>query len=482
MKKTAKAGRWLAVFLILMIMPAMLLYTAFSLPEIYQDSYYAELSPMTRRLYESQGKRLILLGGSSIAFGVDTALLQDLLLQKGFAYTVCPMGLYAAVGTSAMLSLTEGALREGDVVVLAVEPMQENLSTYFGATAFLKCAEADPSLILHLSHSQRQQALGNLLPVLQEKYGIVRSGVLPKAEGVYSRASFDDTCNMVYEREGNIMALGYDTASPLSLSSLVMEEDFAGQVNRFCRTAQERGAEVFISFSPMNASSLQGDRDEAMAACFDLFYTNLDCTVISNPYDYLMDSRWFYDSNFHLNTAGARVRTWHLALDLLAQLGCYEAPEMELPEMPSPVRKEVQESGDTEDVTVEETEHGEGCIITGLTERGRGKTVLYLPSSSHGRPVVSVLPDSFRGAHMLEEIHIPASLETLPEGLFSDCPALQRLVMEPRDIPLNIPSGSLDGLSSLKILVPGEDYSRYRDGYGCGENPWQKYLDRMVTY
>ena len=65
-----------------------------------------------------------------------------LLAEKGYDYTVCPYGLSAAVGCSAMLSLSEDDIKEGDVVILAVEPTDETMSSYFRASAFLKCAEA----------------------------------------------------------------------------------------------------------------------------------------------------------------------------------------------------------------------------------------------------------------------------------------------------------------------------------------------------
>lgn len=78
-----------------------------------------------------RGNRLILIGGSSVAFGVDTALLESLLREHGLDYTVCPFGYYAAIGTSAMLSLAQGELRAGDVVVLARRAGQRSLVRLF---------------------------------------------------------------------------------------------------------------------------------------------------------------------------------------------------------------------------------------------------------------------------------------------------------------------------------------------------------------
>ena len=153
MKKT-----WLriaAFVLLVCLLPGLLLAVGASLPRLYSESYYAELAPLTERLDRAEGKKLVLIGGSNIAFGVDAALLEELLAEKGYDFTVCPYGLYAAVGCISMLSLSEDALREGDIVILAVEPADETMSTYFGASAFLKCTEEAPWLLARLNAEQR---------------------------------------------------------------------------------------------------------------------------------------------------------------------------------------------------------------------------------------------------------------------------------------------------------------------------------------
>ena len=42
----------------------------------------------------------------------------------------------------------------------------------------------------------------------------------------------------------------------------------------------------------------------------------LDCTVISNYVDYMFDYTYFWDSNLHLNTEGAKIRTEQLIADI----------------------------------------------------------------------------------------------------------------------------------------------------------------------
>lgn len=473
--------RIVSFLLLVCLLPALLLRAGASLPSLYSESYYAELAPLTERLDRAEGRKLVLIGGSNIAFGVDVDLLEQLLGDKGYEYTVCPYGLYAAVGCSAMLSLSEDALKEGDIVILAVEPTDETMSTYFGASAFLKCAEDAPWLLTRLNAEQRRAVLGNYVSYLQERIAILRSGQLPEAEGVYSRAAFGDNGNLDYPREGNIMALGFDTAEPVALRSVQIEAAFADQVNDYCRAAERKGAQVWLSFSPVNRSALAEDSEEALLAFFEQCREAFDCPVISDPGRYVLDSAWFYDSNFHLNSAGAQLRTLRLAEDILAQLGCCEAMDFSPPAAPASAYHPEESKGSSEDFLLEPISDL-GWQIVGLSGQGKGKTVLEIPASHEGRPVVGFTSDAFEGAEELEELRLPESIETIPDFAFARCPSLKRLVLLHKNSPCGVSAKSFDGAGELRVYVPASAWPMYRDGYGCEENPWAVWIDRVFSY
>lgn len=472
-----------AALLLLAILPASLLGTGLSLPACYQDSYYAQLPELYRRLEDSQGNRLILVGGSNVAFGVDVGLLEHMLAQYGYKYTVCPFGLYAAVGTSAMLELSQGQLREGDIVVLAVEPTGETLSAYFGASAFWKCAEEAPELLAAVSPAHRAALAGNYIGFLQERASISRSGDFPRPDGAYAKSSFEENGNMSFYRAGNIMALGWDTGAPVDLAAVSVSPGFAQQVNDYCQNAQERGAEVYLSFSPVNRSALAGNPEEGAAAYFRTCLDAFGCPVISDPNRYILDSGWFYDSNFHLNSAGAVLRTCLLAEDLLAQLGCYEELSFPRPTMPEPVPQEVAEVTDSGwflFTPIDET--GSGYVVSGLTETGLAQASLTVPASFGGRPVAGFDPHALDGAERLEELRLPETIESLPDGAFTGCPGLTRLVLEHTGRLCRITEHTFEGAPQIKIYVPTSAYSLYRDGDGCETNLWSALLDRVFQY
>ena len=197
--------------LLLLTLPLSVLSVGAMLPEFYGETYYAVLPRMYSRLKEIEEPKILVIGGSNVAFGLDSGLLEELLRDEGYDYTVCPFGLYGAVGTSAMLDLSRDALKAGDIVVLAIEPTSETMSDYFGAEAFWKCAEEAPELIGRLSREKQGMLAGTYLSYLQQRLEIHRSGKLPVSQGVYANSSFNERCDLVYHRPGNLMPVGFDT-------------------------------------------------------------------------------------------------------------------------------------------------------------------------------------------------------------------------------------------------------------------------------
>lgn len=473
--------RWikLALVIVLVLMlPLQVLAAGLCLPSFYSETYYAQLPRLYDRLYQTEGPKLILIGGSNIAFGVDTRLLEDQLRQLGYGYTVCPFGLYGAVGVSAMLELSKDALSEGDLVVIAIEPTSESMSDYFGAAAFWKCCESAPEMLTRLDRRQMSAMAGAYVPYLQERCAIYASQTAPAAEGAYTKAAFDGDCNMTFLRAGNAMPLGYDTAVSVSLEQIQIQPELCRQINGYCDLACSAGAQVVLSFSPVNRACVT-DPDQGQSF-FELCNRSFFCPVISDPRRYIMDPEWFYDSNFHLNTPGAQVRTQLLLEDLLTWFGdsrplCFPQPDK--PE--SIARLEEQEADST---LFSFTRLGSGWLVSGLRPEGLTQTSLTVPSSYEGSPVVGLTQTALNGASMLEELILPGSVESLPDDVFSGCPNLRRLILQHTDHICSITPKTFAHADQVRILVPRQSYWMYRDGDGCEVNIWSEYLRRIIPY
>ena len=112
---------------LLLSMPAALLAWGFGLPAQYGDTFMGELKYKVELLKNTPSPRIILVGGSGVAFGEDSALMERELP----GYSVVNFGMYAALGTMVMLDLSKPYIRERDIVILIPEQQAQTLSDWF---------------------------------------------------------------------------------------------------------------------------------------------------------------------------------------------------------------------------------------------------------------------------------------------------------------------------------------------------------------
>lgn len=80
------------------------------------DGYMAAIVDKDRLLRSAPGRRLILIGGSNLAFGIDGPL-----LGERYRLTPVNLGMHELLRAGYMLRHTEANLRSGDVVILCLE-------------------------------------------------------------------------------------------------------------------------------------------------------------------------------------------------------------------------------------------------------------------------------------------------------------------------------------------------------------------------
>ena len=333
MKKHNKALRVFLCIFFAALLPVLFVAGSLAfLPDAYGDStFLSELADKYELLRNTEEKKIVLLGGSSVAFGFDSAV-----MEKATGYKVVNFGLYATLGTKMMLDLSESSLREGDIVVLAPELDPQTMSLYFNATSAWQALEKDYSMLPKLHSDCYDELAGGLFTHLTEKYKVA-FGTEPKEQtGVYTHQSFNAYGDISYERPYNTMKREYDPTQTIVLSSSIVSEDFADYVNAYIRKAEKKGAKVLFSYCPMNSSAMDPSTDDASLSAFAAYLdSTFDFEIISDARDSILDSGYFFDTNYHLNDAGVQVHTQRLTNDILKYLGREgEQLTADLPEPP----------------------------------------------------------------------------------------------------------------------------------------------------
>ena len=472
MKKAAGRTRTAGKRLCLMLLPAALLAglflcVLFLLPSPYTRVFHAALQDKAA-LLEGGGDqpRIITLGGSGAAFGQRS----DLLEAELPGYRVVNAALYGGLGTAPMLDLVLRDVRKGDIILLSPEQNEQTLGGFFGARAMWQAADGRGDLLFRLSGARLRALWGDALPFAAEKLSFLLRGYAPEGDGVYARDHFTPRGDVADAgRERNTMPGGADPDMPVRFAPDMLSPDFAEQMNAFARACGERGAQVYYRFCPMNRSALSPEEAERAEGYTAFLRETLCFPVLGEAEDSLLDSVWFFDTNFHLNAAGAQVYTARLAAALKEALGLEGPVSIALPEAPAPEEKPREATAGAEEAAdaacfLFEERDGEAYVV-GLTEEGRSRERLRLPGTLGGRPVTAFAPETFAGNETLRELTLPETLRRIGDGSFRGCAGLEKLILMGEDPSRTaVGPGLLDG-TGCRVEVPEKAYSRYATNY-----------------
>ena len=403
------------------------LICGFGLPVQFGDTFMGELKSKYERLKETSGKRIVLVGGSGVAFDCDSALMDDFFPS----YEIVNFGMYAGLGTKAVMDLSENYIHEGDIVILSPEQSEQTFSDYFNGEYMWQAADGAFGMLRDLKSENFEAMLGNFPRFALEKLNYVMKGQKPQTDSIYQKKSFNtygdielDTC-----RE-NILPNGYDVNQKVRFTENVVQPEFMDYMNDWAKRLEKKGAVVWYRYCPVNKLSVE-DMDDL--AAYDVFLRQkLDFPVIGNPENSLMEAEWFFDTNFHLNQPGKEVNTVQLIRDMKAMLGDDRAVTVELPEKPHRTWGDV--SAETRIWTAKDSE-------------------------------------TYQGE---ETIVIPENVTQIEDYAFSNCAGFKQIVLEQKDPSKCIVGQHLLDGTGAEILVPQMSVDSYKRNYF-----WSVYAGRI---
>ncbi len=463
---------WLRFFAFLLIfaLPVVAIGTVvFVLPAQFEESFLGEFDNKVERLYQTEGEKIIFVGGSSLAFGLDAQLLSETLGKP-----VVNFGLYATLGTKVMLDYSKKAIGEGDIVVIAPEMNAQTWSLYFNAEAMWQAVDGRFDLLRHLDSEDVPAMLGGVWKFAASKLKYASSDM--DDLGIYSASSFDDYGFIRYNRDKdyNTMAGGVDAGMPIDFDTAMISEAFIEYVNEYVAYAEKQGATVYLSACPMNEAALAADLTlEDLEAYVAFLNEKFDCEILGDPNNMIYRTGYFYDSNFHLNSAGAVVHTRQLALDLAPIVGV-ENIDIEIPEEPE-IPKENEDivyEYDENEVyfTYEVTDFGVNII--GLSEEGKAQTVLRTPVAYDGKKVVQIKADAFNGGGNITELFVTDNIGQIANGAFRGADSLVKihiLATDPDMTKVDSLGNPHEGLpANSYFYVPADSFGAYFNNYFWG--------------
>lgn len=256
-------------------------------------------------------KNLVVCSGSSSYYGLDTPLLEELL---GGEYSVINFGNVATCSVSFFMDGVADYLDSEDIIVQAPETAYggEMGDPYFFWVIY-RIIEHSYDFLYHVDDIGLYAGVLNALT----EYNSYREYMTP--------LDYDIFCTSVDEN-GDItidMPNGPDDAYfGVQISFWEINGDWLRNLNRIHdRIMEETGCRIYFSFAPFNYNAVKHDnRDSETHNILDnMLKETLHVPVISYVWDYMLEGRLMYNSDYHPAEEGRGIRTRQLAKDILAQ-------------------------------------------------------------------------------------------------------------------------------------------------------------------
>lgn len=468
MRKMKRTLSVIAVLLVIAIPFSLVPVVMLAVPSQYDNAYTGALDEKLSRLESIEEDKIVIVGGSSAAFGFDSAL-----IEKYMEMPVVNTGLYAALGTKIMLDLTQKHIKKGDLVVLAPELDAQTLSMFFSSDTTLRAMDGNFSYLLDVDPDHYSSLFGESFEFAFEKLGYFLSGNAPDPSGAYNAKYFNEYGDLAYPRSENEMLYYYDPNTKIRLNSDILNEEFCAYLNNYIAHCKSVGARVVFSYCPMNELAIEGGYDYEAALAFESYLRErIGCEFISYIEDYIIDPGYFYDTNFHLNDVGVKRHTSYFIQDLMLFLGkdkpfTDEIPT-EAPELPERDVRYPHFDENSKYFTYEKTANG-SYMITGVKEEYRTEKTLTVPLGYEGYKVSQIGYGAFSGTS-LETLILTedTNMRFFSNGAFSGASKLKSLyIYYPVEEDIAPPADFVGVASGFTVYIP--EGSDYRNGYYWSE-------------
>jgi hypothetical protein len=268
--------------------------------------------------------KIIFAGGSNVLFGIDAEY-----ASKQLGLPVINFGLHAGLRPKKILKEVSTIVESGDTLILAFEPpyydCSEKLTTWqvnniigwdhnaWRNMSFLEKVDFVSSVSFATFTAMLQAAFQRRyypLDVSERLATLDRATVLsrfhsrniPTSFG-YSAYHLDDFGDMQLTEGSRYFGKVVDIRMPAHLCG-----DTKSYLIAFVNTMKKKGVRVYFANTPYIASETNRDSLQQSESGFLGELASVGC-MIDHRQDLIFDRKYFFDTAYHLNTEGRRLRT-----------------------------------------------------------------------------------------------------------------------------------------------------------------------------
>ncbi len=285
--------------------------------QVVGQGFMAATNDKYTLLRQQKSPRIVWVGGSSVAYGVNSPYVAGKL-----PYQPVNMGLHAGFGVEYMLNEVEPGLQPGDVVVVSLE--YENFVDFPpGPKDVFDVLEARPQNIEFMPLSY--------VPAMLDK-GLIFTGGMLRRSGLaltgdiqrkpyYRRDSFNQYGDVVahFGVPNNTEKVTTDNKT-----FKFTDEDIdrvVRRLNGFNERCKAKNIQVFFSYAPLVNRLVDASRPEINKIQTE-FARSLQFPILDTPDEVGYSDEYYFDTRYHLDQRGSQKRSEHL----VEKLSRYLAP------------------------------------------------------------------------------------------------------------------------------------------------------------
>jgi hypothetical protein len=281
-----------------------------------RNAYMATIADKMHLLDSVPSPRLILMSGSSMAFGVDCDL-----LSRELEIPVVNASLHFKLGSRFMMDQLKASVRKGDIVLITLEYVIKSKGS---CEEKLMAADFYPPAKNWIHFSSFSEEIGayttHRLADFKLLIGEMWSGTRTRP------ISIDDTTSVFFRKcfakNGDLLGHLNNPQPKFDVPEISNEVEFSKQINDlndFETFAKQKGVTVFFTFPSYVESGFERNMP-VIKKIEQQYRDNLKFSILGSSENSIMDDRFFYDNPFHLNAQGRKIFTSRL-IQLLEQEG-----------------------------------------------------------------------------------------------------------------------------------------------------------------
>ncbi len=270
----------------------------------FHSSYQSMIQDKYRILKETNEPKIIIVSGSSSAYGLDQKMLED-----ATGYKVSNLGLHMGFGYLFFTELAKQNINAGDIVLVGYEYGWQYGLDWIDQSLIMSGIDDNIEMYMAMPPRKWPDFIGYLFKYAETKQSFAGH------TGIYSREAFDsETGQMTMVRDYS-MTYNPEIDGVIDVSNPVICENSIEYLKDLKQYVEERGASIYFIAPPILADAVVCDYED-----FDklksLEEELIGIEYISDPTDYIFPSDLMSNAIYHCNSAGEIVRTELLIEDL----------------------------------------------------------------------------------------------------------------------------------------------------------------------